>query len=262
MAVENNSDAGWLSDDVRAALAADADGLYSVIRSNREEVLLAALRNPCLDQQHVLALLKRRLSNDVITAISAGKKLAEAGPVKLALAAHPDTPHHIAQSLLSRFLIFELLALCCVPRVSPDIRMAAERKIIQQLPPQPLGNKLTMARRGTAAIVDALLREGVPRVVEACLDNPHLKEGSLYGFLSSSSASAESVALVARSSRWKGRPNIRLAILKNPHTPLSCFTALLAEVSVTVLRDLLVFPRLSRAQKELVRRAAGRWRTP
>lgn len=247
-------------EQMREALTADADGLYGVIRSNQEEVLLAALRNPRLGQQHVLALLKRRLPGTVIAAINADKRLVEAGPVRLALAAHPDTPLHIAQSLLSRLFVFDLLTLCCLPRVSPDIRMAAERKIIQQLLPQPLGNKLTLARRGTSAIVDALLREGVPRVVEVCLDNPRLKEGSLYGFLSSSQASTENVVLVARNSRWKSRPNIRLAILKNPRTPLNCFVTLLSEVSAAVLHDLLAFPRLPGAQKDLVRRAVGRLR--
>lgn len=235
------------------ALTADKDRLFLVIQDQREEVLLAALRNPCFDHQHLLVLLKRRELGSVITAIYAGKRLIEAYSVKCVLVAHPDTPPHIAQTLLPLLYIFDLLKLCHIPGVSADIRLAAERKIVQQIPTQPLGNKLTLARRGTAAILDALLREGLQNVVEVCLDNPHLKEGSLHQFLASSHATAEAVSMVARNSRWKSRPNIRLAILKNPRTPLIWFTTFLPGLPAGTLRDLLASPRLTFAQKELVR---------
>ncbi|HXE94860.1 MAG TPA: hypothetical protein VN642_00530 [Dongiaceae bacterium] len=242
------------------ALTADKERLFLVIQDQREEVLLAALRNPCIDHQHLLALLKRRGLGSVITAIYAGKRLIEAYPVKFALVAHQDTPAHIAQTLLPLLYIFDLLKLCHIPGVSVDIHVAAERIIVQQIPTQPLGNKLTLARRGTAPILDALLREGLQNVVEACLDNPHLKEGSLYQFLASARATAENVSMVARNSRWKSRPNIRLAILKNPRTPLIWFTTFLPGLPAATLRDLLASPRLTFAQKELVRQAGHRSR--
>ncbi len=235
------------------ALTAGKDRLFSVIRDHREEVLIAALRNPELDSRHLLALLKRREIEAVITAIYAGKRVMEAYAVKFALVAHPDTPVHIAQTLLPLLYVFDLLKLCTLPGISADIRLAAERKIVQQIPTQPLGNKSTLARRGTAAILDALLREGGQNVLEACLDNPRLKEGSLHQFLASSLATAEAVSTVARNSRWKNRPNIRLAILKNPRTPLICYTAFLPGLSTATLRDLLASPRLTSAQKELLR---------
>jgi hypothetical protein len=118
-----------------------------------------------------------------------------------------------------------------------------------------LGNKLTLARRGTAAVVEALLREGIPQLVDACLENPHLKEGSVHQFIASAAATAETISMIARSSRWKGRPNIRLAILKNPRTPAIWFTLFLPGLPQGTLRDLLSIPRLTFPQKELVRQA-------
>lgn len=240
------------------AMTADKDRLFTLIQTGNEEALRAVLRNPCLEQAHVLTLLKRRGLSSVIEAIFANKRLLESGSVKLALVAHPDTPSHIAQTVLPLLYLFDLLKLCHIPGVTADIHLAAERKIIQQLPTQSLGNKLTMARRGTAAIVDALLREGVQSVVEICLENPHLKEGSLHQFLSSAHATAENVSLVARNSRWKSRPNIRLAILKNPRTPLIWFTMFLPGLPSSTVLDLLASPRLTFAQKELVRKSGSR----
>jgi hypothetical protein len=240
-------------DELQEVLTAGKDRLFAVVRDSREEELMAALRNPSLDGQHLLALLKRRGLGSVITAIYAGKRLIEDYSVKFALVAHPDTPSHIAQTLLPLLYIFDLLKLCQIPGVSADIRLAAERKIVQQIPTQPLGNKLTLARRGTAGILDALLREGVQNVLEICLANPHLKEGCLHQFLASSYATAEAVSTVARNNRWKSRPNIRLAILKNPRTPLIWYTTLLPGLPAGTLSELIASPRLTSAQKELVR---------
>jgi hypothetical protein len=249
------------ADELLEALTTGKERLFAVIQNSQEEVLLAALRNPSLDGQHLLTLLKRRGLGSVITAIYAGKRLIEDYPVKFALVAHPDTPAHIAQTLLPLLYIFDLLKLCQIPGVSADIRLAAERKIVQQIPTQPLGNKLTLARRGTAGILDALLREGVQNVLEICLANPHLKEGSLHQFLASSHATAEAVSIVARNSRWKSRPNIRLAILRNPRTPLIWFTTLLPGFPAGTLSDLIASPRLTYAQKELVRQARANFYT-
>ena len=255
---ESTQDALPRPDILQEALTADKDHLFSIIQDHRDDVILAALHNPALDHQHLLALLKRRGLESIITAIHATKRLIETYPVKYALVTHPDTPPHIAQTLLPLLYIFDQLKLCLIPGVSPEIHVAAERKIVQQIPTQPLGNKLTLARRGTAAVLDALLREGIVTVVEACLDNPHLKEGSVHQFLMSSHATAEAVSLVARNSRWKSRPNIRLAILKNPRTPLIWFTTFLPGLPAATLRDLLASPRRTFAQKELVRQTGSR----
>ena len=223
------------------------------------EVLLAALRNPAFDEHHLLTLMKqRKLPQAVFTTIYANKHLVESNPVKFALLVNPEIPTHIAATLLPQLTIFELLKICLIPGITPDQRFSAERVIIQRIPTQPLGNKITLARRGTSAIAESLLREGVPRLVEVCLDNPHLKEGSVHQFITSYTSTAETISMVARSGRWKGRPNIRLAILKNPRTPNIWYTLFLPGLPQSTIRDLLSVPRLTFAQKDLVRQALGR----
>jgi len=245
-----------LSHDLHQVLTADKDELFQVMGEAGGEILLAALRNRSLDENHLLALLKRRgLPEEVFTALQGGRRFSESYPLKFALAAHPDTPSHIAGGLLPQLYIFDLVKLCSLPGVPPDQRLCTERTIIQRLPTQPLGNKLTLARRGTAMIAEALLREGLPPVVEACLDNPHLKEGAVHQFITSAASNAETISMIARSGRWKNKPNIRLAILKNPRTPAVWFTLFLPGLPPATLRELLSAPRLTGAQKDLVRQA-------
>jgi hypothetical protein len=187
--------------------------------------------------------------------IYASKRLLESNKVSFALACHQEVPVHIAQTLLPRFYILDLAKICAMPGITPDLRFLAERCIVQRLPTQPLGTKLTLARRGSSAVVEALLREGVPQLVEACLDNPYLKEGAVHQFIASFQSTAETISMVARSSRWKGRPNLRLAILKNPRSPAIWFTLFLPGLPPHVLRELLTVQRLTPAQKDLVRQA-------
>ncbi|KAB0667306.1 hypothetical protein F6V25_00990 [Oryzomonas japonica] len=245
-----------LSHDLQRVLLADKDELFEIMQESDGEVLLAALRNRSLDENHLLALLKRRgLPGELFTALYNGRRFGDSYPLRFALASHPDTPVHIAGNLLPQLNIFDLIKLCFIPAVPPDQRLCAERIIIQRLPAQPLGNKLTLARRGTATIVEALLREGLPPVVEACLDNPHLKEGAVHQFITSAASHAETISMIARNGRWKNKPNIRLALLKNPRTPVIWFTLLLPGLPPGTLRELLSVPRLTGAQKELVRQA-------
>jgi hypothetical protein len=251
-----------LSQDLRQVLTAGKDELFQIVQDRSGEILLVALRNTSLDENHLLTLFKRRgLPEEVFTSIYAGKRLLESIPVRFAMICHPEIPSHIAATLLPQLYIFDLLKICLMPGIAPDQRLSAERYIIQRIPTQPLGNKLTLARRGTSAVVETLLREGVPQVVEACLDNPHLKEGAVHQFLASSYSSADTISMVARSGRWKGRPNIRLAILKNPRTPAIWFTLFLPGLPQSTLRELLSSSRLTFAQKELVRQA-GQGRLP
>lgn len=241
------------------ALTADKDELFVMLQGQPVEVLLALLRNPAFDEHHLLALMKQRdLPQVVFTTIYANKRLIESHPVKMALIVNPEIPAHIAAALLLQLTIFELLKICLLPGITPDQRLSAERVIVQRIPTQPLGSKMTLARRGTSAIVESLLREGVPTLVAACLDNPHLKEGSVHQFITGSTSTAETISIVARSGRWKGRPNIRLAILKNPRTPTIWYTLFLPGMPQSTIRDLLSAPRLTSAQKELVRQALGR----
>jgi hypothetical protein len=247
-----------LSLRLRHAQSADKDGLFLVLQGKPVESLLAAIRNPAFDKHHLLLLLKQRgLTEEVFGAIHANKHLIESQAVKFALVTHPEIPPHIASALLPQLNVFELLKICLMPGIGPDHRLLAERVIIQRIPTQPLGNKVTLARRGTSAMVESLLREGVPPLVEACLDNPHLKEGSVHQFITGATATAETISMVARSGRWKGRPNIRLAILKNPRTPTIWYTLFLPGLTQSTVRELLAVPRLTSAQKALVRQALG-----
>ena len=242
-----------LSRQLHHALTADKSGLQQVLKSTSMEVLRTALKNPALDEAHLLELLERRdLSEDLLKAVYGLPAVAGSHNLKVAMVRNPNTPGPVSLALLPHLYLFELVTLCQFPGATPDQKLAAERAVIQRLPATPLGNKLTLARRGTATVVEALLREGEAQVVEACLTNPRLKESAIFQFLGSSRAGAETISMIARHPRWKSRPNIIAALLKNRKTPLVWFNLFLPALNTLEIRNLLASHRLNHAQKHTV----------
>jgi hypothetical protein len=242
-----------LAEQLQKALTAGNEELFQLVLVSQQETLLALLKNPQLNEEHLLALLKRRdLTEELLKGIYQrhAKKLSH--QLMLALARNPGTPGTIISRLLPQLRLFELVDLCYLPGVTPDQRLAAEREIILRLPTTPLGNKITLARRATSTVVGEALKEGLSSLVDVCLNSPRLKEAAIYQFLNSARATAETISMIARHNRWRQRPNLRLAILKNHQTPAIWFTLWLPKMTTTELRQLLASRRLKNEQKKLV----------
>ena len=238
---------------LQSGLTATVEGLFQLILDPDTNFLKTLLKNPQLNEDHLLALLKRRdLSEELISAIYNKHKQMLSHRMVLALVKNPAAPGTLIRNLLPLLRLFELADLCNLPGSTPDQKLAAERVIRQRLPTAPLGNKITLARRGTAVIVGELLKGGQPQLFEVCLSNSHLKEAAIYQFLRGAAASAETISMVARHNRWKQRPNLRLAILKNPKTPEIWFTLWLPKLHRHLLQQLIASCRSYPARKRLL----------
>ena len=235
------------------ALTAGGDELHGVLQDPAPEVLRSALKNRNLGEEHLLALLKRRdLGEELLKQIYQLGVTAESHRLQIALVRNPGTPGPVTLALLPRLHLFELVDLCYVPGITPDQKFAAERAILQRLPTTELGNRMTVARRATAAVVGEILKSGEAPLVEICLANPHLREVAILQFLNGPTATAETIALIARHPKWQTRPKLRMAILKNPRTPEVWFRQFLPGLRTPDIRNLLVSKRLRPDQKRLV----------
>lgn len=243
---------------LRQALEADGDRLFALIRDPDPDLVQSALGNPQLGEEHLLALLKRRdLPEQLVKSI---ERKAPPGSrrLKMALAAHPSTPASLLSAILQQLFLFELVTLLQLPGTPPDARYAAERAILKRLPETELGNKVALARRANPEILAALLNEGEPRLVDAVLANPRLKESGMLAFLKSPAARAETISQVARHPLWGARPNLRLAILRHRATPLVWFTLFLPALGTRDLKSLSSAPGLTHEQLAEVRRELAR----
>ena len=245
------------------ALTATGEELFQILLDPNMQVLRSLLKNPGLNEDHLIALLKRRdLGEDLLKAVYQLDISRQSHRVRFALAKNPGTPGPVILAVLPHLHLFELVDLCTMPGVTPDQKFAAERAILQRLPTTELGNKMTLARRATTTVVAAMLKEGDPRLVEICLSSPRLREVAILQFINSAKASAETISMIARHPKWKSRPNLRLAMLKSRKTPAVWFTLLLPQLRIQEVRYLINSRRLNPvqrklAQDELNRRRAG-----
>jgi hypothetical protein len=238
------------------ALMAGHDQLFKLILDPSEQVLRNLLKNPALADEHLLVMLKRRdLSEGLLQSIHDHDRCRSSHRMKLALAQNPQTPTTLVLALLPHLYLFELLNLCSLAGTTPDQRLAAERQIIQRLPTVELGNKLSLARRAGGAILDALMAEGQPQVIEAALGNPRIKEVSILKFLRGGKTTPESISQIARHPQWSQRRNLRIAILKQRRTPMIWYTLWLPGLRTFEIKGLLTGKTLGTEQRRMVEEA-------
>ncbi|MGH9745473.1 MAG: hypothetical protein ACRD59_05105 [Candidatus Acidiferrales bacterium] len=246
------------------AHTATADEIKVLVHDADEATLLVLLENPALDEPHVVQMLERLdLSANVLAAIADAGKWTSSESVRLRLARHPRTPRRIALALLRQLFLFDLVRVSLLPSAPADIRRAAEGAILARVPHLPVGEKLTLARRGPARIAAAVLAEGHPQAIKLALGNAFLTESQLLKVLAKQDVPERVVAAIAQHPKWSCHYNVRLGLLRNAHAPVPAVLAILPDLTIRDLKDVMTLesltPHLKKyIQQELERRAAGR----
>lgn len=243
----------------RTAIGAELENL---LHARAEAVLLALLENPALREPQLLVMLSRRdLAPTVITAISRNAGWMRSYPLKAAVLKHPLTPRHIALPLLKHIYLFDLLSVALTPGLSADLKRMAEDSILSQLPGIALGQKLSLARRGSHRIAAGLLLAPEAQVVAAALENPAMTDTALAQALASGKAAPALTRIIWESRNWMTRRPVLLGIMRSQYLTLAQFATLLPGLNQIELADLKQDPRLPRNLRDYVDRyAAGRRR--
>lgn len=134
----------------------------------------------------------------------------------------------------------------------------AEQRVLAQVPQLPLGQRLMLARRGSARIAAALIVHGPENVARIALDNPFLNESQLLKTLSKQSLPARIVAGVARHEKWSRLVNIRVVLLRHAHAPAERAAALASDLPRRDIEDLLGLSQLSESIRDQLRRELAR----
>ncbi len=225
-----------------------------------EEILLTILKNPNCEQPHVTLLLDRLdLPSNVIDAIAVHTKWVSSESVRLRLACHPRTPKRIALAMVRQLYLFDLARLSLLPSAPADIKRVAEEMIVSRVPHLPVGQKLTLARRGPSRVAGALLAEGHPLAIKLALDNAFLTESQVLRVLAKRGVPERVVTAIAQHPKWSCQYNVRVALLRNSLTPVSAALAFLPHAKPQDLRDISgledLAPHLRKyIQRELQRR--------
>src|ERR1700732_1294816 len=233
------------SDDTRdaptaqRALTASGEELAALLHSDVEEVLLALLKNPALADTDVAVLLTRKyLPTGVIEEICKRREWLKTYALKKAVARHPHTPRLVSLRVLRELYLMDLVQIALLPGVSAELRRNAEDQLITRLPQLPLGQKITLGRRGPARVAGLLLSEGHPLVVPVALDNSHFTTAQILKVLAREGVPESVVHAIAQHRKWSCDYNVRLALVRNPSTTLATSLSFLPELTVSDLHEL------------------------
>jgi hypothetical protein len=221
------------------ARTATGEELASLLHHHEPDVLLALLDNPALGETQLCLLLDRKdLPGEVLEEVARRKPLLKNYRVKRALAFHPRTPRLASLRLIRELYLMDLVQLTLLTGISAELKRNAEEQLLARLPQLPLGQKITLARRGTARVAGALLAEGHAQVLSVVLDNPGLTEAQVLRALSRERLPVGVIKAVAQHRKWSHTYNVRLALVRHPSSTLSTILAYLPELTVSDLREL------------------------
>jgi hypothetical protein len=221
------------------------------IHDRSPEVLRAVAIDPQLTEELALGLLTRRdLTEPVLVGLSKNGVVMKHRKVLIALVRHPRTPRHVSLPIARRLYTFELMQIALTPGVAADLKMVAEEAIISRLESVSAGERMALARRASTRVAAALLHDPERRIIEAALQNPYLTEAVIVKAIMDDDAPEHCIAAVYRHQKWSVRREIRVALLRNPITPLTEAVAIARSLPAPVLREILQNARLTDTLRE------------
>ncbi len=221
------------------ALVAAGEELAALLHHPSADVLMALLDNPALDETKLCLLLERKdLPGEILDEVGRRKHLLKNYRVKRALAFHPRAPRLTSLRLLGDLYLMDLVQLTISPGVLAELKRSAEEQLLARLPQLPLGQKITLARRGPARVAGALLADGHAKVIPVALDNPNVTEAQVLKVLSREKLPTALIPAISHHRKWSMSYNVRLALVRHPYSPLATILAYLPEITVSDLREL------------------------
>lgn len=199
-----------------------------------------------LSENEVLAILRNKnIDLEIVKIILSHKPFLVSYEVKKALLLLPLTPYIEGLKLIPHMYWMDLMLISITMSVHPLIRRSAEKKLIERMPEMELGEKITLARRGSYNIIMYLAKEKDPKIIEALLQNRFATEEIVTSIAGNRNCPAEILGIIYYNSKWKNRINIKKALILNPNFSPFLACHLLKTFNKTNLEEFASNPYLS-----------------
>ena len=209
---------------------------------------------PALTEDQALALLQRPdLPAESIEELARNTTVTKSRKLRIAIAAHPRAPRHIALHLIRAFYTFDLMQFALLPAIAADLKRAADDMLINRIDSVTLGERISLARRASTSVAAALLLDKERRVWQTALENPRLTEAAVVKAVLRPNAGMALVEAICRHPRWSIRHEVRIALLRNEKTPMAHALEIARTLPRRKLRDILHASRLPERVKDHLR---------
>jgi hypothetical protein len=209
-----------------------SDFVTSEVKTLMEDEALAILENPFVTPA-------------VCQAIAQNQRLTAFYAVRLKLVALRQTPQAQAVKFVHYLYWPDLVKLSVDVKVPATVRRAIDTQLLLRVDKLSLGEKITSARRCSAALIKVFLFDPDPKVFAALLTNQRIREEDLLVIANSPRATPEKLTMLGTDNKWSYRYEIRRALVLNPLTPRAIAAAQLRFLRLRDLRIILQRPDTS-----------------
>ena len=219
-----------------SAVGAAVDALHAaLLRAGGSGARLRELLEEPIDEQVLVAVLRRAVPPPFLELLAATPPWSERPRVLARVVLNPQASRGLSLRLLAQLSWRELADVAAAPWVVAAVRFRSEALLGEVLGDLRLGDRITLSRLATAALLPRLLLDDEPRVIEAALLNPRLREEDLVTVVRREDVPRPLLEACASSSRWAANYAARLALVLQPRTPQP---VVLLQISSLVPSDL------------------------
>ncbi|MCP3981884.1 MAG: hypothetical protein GY716_21485 [bacterium] len=194
---------------------------------------------PAAADAGVLELLRNpATSAGVLHGVGRDPEKTSSYEVKKGLVLHPRTPLVVSRTLLGHLFWMDVCQVCNQPAAHPVVRRQAERMLARRVVDLGVGERKALARRAPRGVVSALLKDEDEDVLVALLGNERLLEQEAAAIAEREELSPAMLDRLAGHIRWSRSRDVRVAVTRNPRTPISTALRLLAAAAPGDLRGL------------------------
>lgn len=232
-----------LEEKAGRAAAASGEEIPHFLHDPSPAVIKALLTNRSITEKDVLVIASRRdLPGDILETIAKERRWAESYPIRLALAKNPKTPLFAALKIARYLRLFDLAEIVSSHFLPLVYRRKIEAIIIEKIPTMPLGIKKSLARTASSGVLAAMLQDEDIDVVKICLSNPRLVEAHVFRLITRAGHRPDAVRIISEHPKWSSRYSIRLALVRNVHTPLARAVLFFQDMKSSDLKGLYADP--------------------
>jgi hypothetical protein len=241
---------------------AAADALFAkALCAGESRAAARAAVDGAADEQVLAAVLRRAVPVAFLEEVAARRPWSERPRVLARVVLHPRAPYSLSLRLVQSLHWRDLADVAATARVPAAVRFRAESLLKDGLSDMRLGDRVTLARLATPALIPALLSDADRRVVDSALINPRLREEDLVAAVRRDDVAPALLERASSSSRWGANYAVRLALVLQPRTPLALALPQICSLVARDLRrvegDATLRPLVRAAARELLEQAAG-----
>jgi len=248
-----------VSPDFERGRTDDREELRLRLPEAGKDYLAGALENPTIGAEDVAVVLRNKRSTaEIVARVGRNRSWMQARDVRVAFVGHPRAAAVAARQVLPHLFWRDLADVAGNLRLSPLVRRDAERVIARRLPDLAVGERITLARRGSRGLIESLREDPEPLVLRAIAGNPRATEADLLRILQREELPSEFLGWLCDRSTWGQRRALRVRLVRHPRTPVP---SALRAMSCLSRRDLQALSDDESAPR-LIRVAANRIATP